>query len=406
MNKNSLLLLLLGGVAAAAGGVFARDYIDSGKTGQPLVSERPSNKLLASIRQDPSDIEISEVNYFNQIADLLKSQYVEEINDDIKLATGAVRGMIFSLDDPDTMFYDPDQFRVFRKQLDGVYEGIGATFMMIPPVGIDEATVAKIPELVITSVAPGGPAHRAGLKAGDRIDSVDNHWLLNSKEIQNFRTVLNKAVNDPSQSEKLKQLRKEIREKSAKAILPLRAIERLWSGTEGSIQVIARRGSQEISTTLQKAETKVPMLALNGSTLQVQLRPGIGQELSKFLASNQGTVKSLDLRNNWCADKSVLIEFLSALNVSGKVGKVTTARKNKEAEVISLPEASGMQKFTVLVDESTRGIAAAAASVLKAKGMPLQGTPSNSRVVTEVVNLPNNSGYTLRLGDFVTEVAK
>jgi carboxyl-terminal processing protease len=74
---------------------------------------------------------------------------------------GAMDGLVEGLGDPYSDFLTPDETKDFQAQLEGKIEGIGAE------VGIRDGS------LVIISPLTGSPAERAGLRAGDRIISID-----------------------------------------------------------------------------------------------------------------------------------------------------------------------------------------------------------------------------------------
>src|SRR5688500_2716743 len=118
---------------------------------------------------------------------LLKDEYVDPIEDDTKLALGAIRGMVSSLCDLHSRFMDKEAFAVFKKNLNGDYEGIGAEFALKalspttkpmkpgarpnpgtqatePPLTMEPGRDARsIPVLEVTAVVPGGPADKAGI---------------------------------------------------------------------------------------------------------------------------------------------------------------------------------------------------------------------------------------------------
>jgi len=92
--------------------------------------------------------------------------YPDEI-DDAELTYGAIRGMLSALGDPYTRFMDPDQYKDFRTESTGHFEGIGAMLMM----ELNEATGEQ--EVTISSVLPEGPAATTALAAEDIIFGVD-----------------------------------------------------------------------------------------------------------------------------------------------------------------------------------------------------------------------------------------
>jgi len=80
---------------------------------------------------------------------------------DTKLFYGALGGMVAGLEDPYSIFMNPELAQEFNNELEGTFDGIGAE------IGIRNSN------LVIIAPLPATPAERAGLKAGDRILSID-----------------------------------------------------------------------------------------------------------------------------------------------------------------------------------------------------------------------------------------
>lgn len=75
---------------------------------------------------------------------------------------GAISGMVSSLDDPYTIFLNPDDTKKFIEDVSGSFEGVGME------IGIREG------ELKVVAPLEGTPAQRAGLRSGDRIVKIDD----------------------------------------------------------------------------------------------------------------------------------------------------------------------------------------------------------------------------------------
>ena len=99
----------------------------------------------------------------NQVYSLLKKYDNDFPNlSNEKLEEGLIRGLIFSLDDPHTNFFNEKQGDDFEKDMAGDFEGIGAVLEK------------QNKNLVITEVLKGRPAAQAGLLPGDIILKVDD----------------------------------------------------------------------------------------------------------------------------------------------------------------------------------------------------------------------------------------
>lgn len=96
----------------------------------------------------------------SQVLEVLEDDYYEAV-DPTQLERSSVQGIIASLDDPYTDYLDPDELEALRALNDGAYTGVGLQ-------------VARRGErVVITRVYEDSPAGRAGIRAGDRLVSVD-----------------------------------------------------------------------------------------------------------------------------------------------------------------------------------------------------------------------------------------
>ena len=91
---------------------------------------------------------------------LIQADYVDSNVDSTKLSHGTVQGLIASLGDPYSTYYDPEQYKHLQDVYTGRYSGIG----------IYLSFSATYPQ--ITGTVPGSPAAAAGLLAGDQIVKV------------------------------------------------------------------------------------------------------------------------------------------------------------------------------------------------------------------------------------------
>jgi len=78
-----------------------------------------------------------------------------------KLVHGAIRGLINSLGDPHTAFFDKEESKIFLEDVAGEFEGVGME------IGIREE------RLQVISPLRGTPAYEAGIKSQDIITKID-----------------------------------------------------------------------------------------------------------------------------------------------------------------------------------------------------------------------------------------
>lgn len=95
------------------------------------------------------------------IRSTLVKDYYQEVDEDA-LIEGAIRGMMYALEDPYTFYYTPDELQRHDAQSEGVYSGLG---ILVQNNADGEIEIIRVYE--------GGPADAAGAQAGDRIVAVD-----------------------------------------------------------------------------------------------------------------------------------------------------------------------------------------------------------------------------------------
>ena len=98
--------------------------------------------------------------------DTIMSEYYKDVDSD-KLIEGAINGMLESLDDEHTMYFDKKSKEEFDSELSGNYYGIGAQIQLTS----DET-------IKITKVFDDSPAKKAGLKEEDVFVSVDENTIV------------------------------------------------------------------------------------------------------------------------------------------------------------------------------------------------------------------------------------
>jgi carboxyl-terminal processing protease len=94
---------------------------------------------------------------------LVKAQYVENVDDE-KLVTGAIDGMLASLD-PHSNYLEGATLQRLETMIDGNYSGLGLSVVM------DDGAVK------VVSPMRGSPAEKAGVKAGDFITHLDGKLI-------------------------------------------------------------------------------------------------------------------------------------------------------------------------------------------------------------------------------------
>lgn len=102
----------------------------------------------------------ADYDFQQEVLDKLDSTYYKQV-DDAALKTDAIDGMVAGLNDPYTVYFDPEEYSSFQEQTSGSYSGVGMTVEM------------KDRLVTIVSTFKGSPADLAGIRSGDIIIAVD-----------------------------------------------------------------------------------------------------------------------------------------------------------------------------------------------------------------------------------------
>lgn len=419
MNSTAKSLLAAGAVLASAGsilvGAMMRDKVDVGganslsaSIGGPLGSF-PTDGLVAS----RDSREVPEGDYFYEITNLLKQRYVEKITDEQKLALGAVRGMVASLADPDTLFMDKEMFQAHQNMRLGQFEGIGVQVEMIyaeppskdakgsgQPIAAEQALLGsiRIPKLTVVTVVPGGPADKAGVHIGDYVEYIDDHWVPNSETVASFRKLQKDFADGKVTFEALSKVRIELAKRTKKTIMPLKAREKLLTGKSGKIDVVWKRGQESRNTVLEKAPSKLPSFAEVDGVYHLRFVPGVEKELKGTLDGKQEI--TIDLRNNANGLHEPMQKCLEALAPKGAYGELKLAKTSVPFQVKT--GNASPPRLTLLVDSSTRGASEVFADVLVKAGVAklVGGKTSGHKILVDDCALPDGSGFSLAVATY------
>ena len=146
----SLLLIIL--IVGFAGGIFFERS-----------SKLETNSIKILINKDLGQPDHVDFSLFWDNWNSLHNKYVDQSKlDTKKLLYGAIQGMVNSIGDPYTVFFEPPESKKFQEEISGSFGGIGIE-------------IGKRDD-ILTVIAPikDTPAYRAGLKAGDKILRIDD----------------------------------------------------------------------------------------------------------------------------------------------------------------------------------------------------------------------------------------
>jgi carboxyl-terminal processing protease len=146
------VVLLLG--SFLTGVVLGNGRLNEGKTVGKVINKS------AAAEYETKDVDMAQ---FWKVWEMVKSDYLHADTKatDPKLFYGALKGIVSSLGDPYSVYFDPDEASAFSRQLEGSFDGIGAE------IGF------RGEQMIVIAPLPGTPAMNAGIKAGDAVLKIN-----------------------------------------------------------------------------------------------------------------------------------------------------------------------------------------------------------------------------------------
>jgi carboxyl-terminal processing protease len=132
-------------------------YVDQAFSGSPFLPYLAHHSVG---RIDTTELQ--------QAIQVIQANYVDTNLDATKLSHGTVQGLVASLNDPFSAYYDPVQYKRLQDSLQGQYSGIGIYLNFS----------AGYP--VIAGTVPDSPAAKADLQSGDQILKVGDQDMKGS----------------------------------------------------------------------------------------------------------------------------------------------------------------------------------------------------------------------------------
>jgi carboxyl-terminal processing protease len=313
------------------------------------------------------DSTYTHIQVYSEVLYRVRAEYVEEPNMNV-VTNGALHGLLESLD-ADSSYLSPSEYKVFKQKKTEGKAGIGATVSK------------RFGYAAVVSVIPGGPAEKAGIGAGDIIESIEG---LSTHE------------------------------------LSLAAVKSHMSGEPGSrmeCTIIRTRKIEPQKMTIVREVVNMPavleqLLPDNVGLIKAQvLTKGKAQEIAAKVKSlqKQGAKKLvLDLRNDSEGDEDEGVAVASLFLDKGMIGYLqgqkfekVTYNADPQKKITDLP-------IAVLVNRGTAGAAEIVASALlgNARGDVVGDKTFGEGSVQKLIEVPDGSALILSIAKYYTPSGK
>jgi carboxyl-terminal processing protease len=312
--------------------------------------------------------------------DKIDAQYVGEFDRDA-LVEGALKGMFQALGDPYSNYMTAEEYKRSMQSISGQFGGVGATMaLQRPGTGAQCDTIAPDCLLTVVEVLEDMPAHKAGIKAGDVILSLDGVALDGT----GFEDAVKKVRGDPGTT-----IRLGVRSGSN----PVREIELTRA-------VITTR---EVSSRVL-ANGTVGYIRLN--KFSTQSGEDFRAELRKLLEERKLKKLVFDLRDDFGGFVSEAQEIASEFIASGPILYEETARgvrTPQEARPGGVATDPSVQ-LVVLVNGGTASASEIVAGALQDTGRGrLVGQKTYGKgLIQEWQLLSNGGGFSLSVKKWLT----
>ena len=386
--KRTLTLLLL--VCVVSGAFFVGRTLGANNASTPLLhhlisaGKRAATPLGITANplrsaEDVPDVPPGEV--FEEALSNVQRNFVE-INDlpPGRLDNSAIAQMYASLGDPKTHALAPDRRKTRQAALGGQFEGIGAVLAITRSKKAD----VDYSHLTVVDVMPGSPAEKAGLRSGDNITEIDNHWIINYAIYADAdRIAHEKNTNDAARHDEIQQV-----EQKFKAGIPLsRVLDKLESGEGKTYALTAERAGQPapLKVSLTTARTQVDPVeyrVVGNKIGYLRVRQFNSKATDAFetaLNKSEG-IKGLivDLRQNMggvTAEARTGVDgytsakqLIARLTPGGAIAGLERKPKQRETLTVTATASTLKTPLVVLIDGGTANLAELTASALRDAG--------------------------------------
>ena len=313
------------------------------------------------------DVTLKHIGVYSEVLYRVRAEYVEEPNMSV-VTNGALHGLLESLD-ADSSYLNPSEYKVFKQKKNDGKASIGATVSK------------RFGYAAVVSVIPGGPADKAGLTAGDIIETVEG---LSTHDLS-LAAIKNHLMGDSGSRLELTIIRTRKIEPQkltiVRDIVALPAVqEQMATGDVGVIkaQVLTKGKAQEISD-------KIKSLQKKGAKKLV-----------------------LDLRYNSEGDEEEGVAVANLFLAKGAIGSLQGQKYEKVTYTADPQKKITDLPLVVLVNRGTAGAAELVASAIQdnQRGDVLGDKTFGVGSVQKVIEVPDGSALILSIAKYYSPSGK
>ncbi|MBI5640311.1 MAG: S41 family peptidase [Nitrospirae bacterium] len=308
-----------------------------------------------------------ELKIFTEVLSMVKKHYVEEVKTK-DLVYGAIRGMLGSLD-PHSSFMPPEAYKEMQVETRGEFGGIGIQ------IGMKDSALTVIAPIEDT------PAHKAGIKAGDKIIRINKE----STKDMTLHDAVSKMRGAPKTSVTVGIMREG------------------W--TESKDFTLIRDIIKIKSVKAKVIDGNIGYIKL--SQFQEQTANDLAAAL-KQLGEDKITSLILDLRNDPGGLLNSAIDVTSQFLPKGKLVVYTKTKSGEKTEFFTEGDKVFTQPMIVLVNQGSASASEIVAGALKDwnRGVILGTQTFGKGSVQTVIPLSDSAGLRLTTAKYYTPKGK
>ena len=311
---------------------------------------------IPSSQNSAKGIELMQL--YNDVYRLVKTEYVDEVNNDQEMSADSLRSMVGALGDPLSQYLTPDETKEYENHLNGIYHGICAE-TTVTTYKMGKTGYAEIQ--VVTPIE-GGPADKAGVRAKDIIVEVDHKWIIS----HNPMDIIPTSGTLKTRLDAFDKAKKKLEDGLALSDV----LKELNSSDCKYKSVTIRRGSKQLVLPIQCGTVNTPSASIvreaNGTKVirLFSIRPDTVDVLKDLLNSGVYQHIILDLRNTTGYNIKSAQQVYGLLAGRGLIGYTKISTKALTA-LNSISSTGVNKKLTVLIGKGTSGTAEFIAAALK-----------------------------------------